>query len=44
MRRANEKWRAMLRSYEAPPLDLAIDEALQAFMTEKKQSRPDMWH
>jgi trimethylamine--corrinoid protein Co-methyltransferase len=44
MRRANEKWRAMLRTYEAPPLDPAIDEALQAFMTEKKQSRPDMWH
>ena len=44
IKRANEKWRAMLRSYEAPPLDPAIDEALQAFMSERKQAKPDMWH
>ena len=44
MRRANEKWRAMLQAYEAPPLDPGIDEALQAFMAGKKESRPDMWY
>ena len=44
MRRANEKWRSMLKTYEAPALDPAVDEALQAFMAQKKQARPDMWH
>ena len=31
----------MLESYEAPPLDPAIDEALLAFIAEKKASVPD---
>jgi trimethylamine--corrinoid protein Co-methyltransferase len=44
MRRANEKWRAMLRAYEAPALDPAIEEALQEFMAKRKQAKPDMWH
>ena len=44
MRRANEKWRAMLQAYEAPPLDPGIDEALRAFMARTKESRPDAWH
>lgn len=44
MRRANVKWRAMLRDYVAPPLDPGIDEALQAFIATKKASRPDAWH
>jgi trimethylamine--corrinoid protein Co-methyltransferase len=44
MRRANEKWRAMLKAYEAPALDPAIAEALQEFMTRRKQAKPDMWH
>ena len=41
---ANAKWKAMLADYEAPPLDPAIDEALQAFMAKKKESLPDIWH
>lgn len=39
--RANGLVRKMLESYEAPALDPAIDEALQAFMAEKKASMPD---
>ncbi len=31
----------MLADYEAPPLDPAIDEALQEFITKKKDSMPD---
>ena len=43
-RRANRKWKAMLDSYEAPPLDVAKDEELRAFMAQKKASLPDIWH
>ncbi len=39
--RANALWKKMLESYEAPPLDPAIDEALQAFIAEKKAGMPD---
>ena len=31
----------MLREYEAPPLDPAIDEALQAFIAKRKEVLPD---
>jgi trimethylamine--corrinoid protein Co-methyltransferase len=39
--RANEKWKQMLRDYEAPPLDQGIDEQLQAFMAKRKDVLPD---
>jgi trimethylamine--corrinoid protein Co-methyltransferase len=39
--RANELARRWLESYEAPYLDPAIDEALTAFITQKKNSMPD---
>ncbi len=39
--RADVRCKAMLESYEAPTLDPAIDEALQAFMTTRKESFPD---
>jgi trimethylamine--corrinoid protein Co-methyltransferase len=39
--RANQKWKQMLASYEAPPLDPAIDEALIAFMARRKAEFPD---
>lgn len=39
--RANAKFKQMLESYEAPPLDPAIDEALLTFMEERKASFPD---
>jgi trimethylamine--corrinoid protein Co-methyltransferase len=39
--RANAIWKQMLKDYEAPPLDPAIDEALQEFIAKKKDSMPD---
>ncbi|RCS25386.1 trimethylamine methyltransferase [Phyllobacterium salinisoli] len=39
--RANDIARRWLETYEAPYLDPAIDEALQAFIAEKKASMPD---
>ena len=39
--RANGIWKKWLADYEAPAIDPAIDEALQAFMREKKESLPD---
>ncbi len=42
--RANAKWKKQLSDYEAPPLDEAVEEALQDFMARKKSSLPDIWH
>ena len=39
--RALETARRMLDSYEAPPLDPAIDEALLAFIREREAVLPD---
>ena len=39
--RANKILRKTLASYEPPALDPAVDEALQAFMQERKDSMPD---
>jgi trimethylamine--corrinoid protein Co-methyltransferase len=39
--RANAAWKAMLADYEAPSLDPAVDEALQAFMAARKAAEPD---
>ena len=39
--RANALWKRQLREYEAPPLDPAIDEALNAFMAKRKAVLPD---
>ena len=39
--RANTIWKEMLASYEAPPLDQAVDEALLAYMQQRKDSMPD---
>ncbi len=40
-RRANTLWKKILADYQAPDLDPAIDEALQAYIREKKDSMPD---
>ena len=32
----------MLAGYEAPPIDEGVDEALRAFIVERKASQPDM--
>jgi trimethylamine--corrinoid protein Co-methyltransferase len=39
--RANKLWKDRLGSYVAPPIDPAIDEALLAFMHERKSAAPD---
>ena len=39
--RANGLYKKMLSEFEAPPLDEGIDEALNAFITNKKDSMPD---
>ena len=41
MKRANAEWKSLLERYEDPGLDPAIDEALQAFIAERKASMPD---
>ncbi|MBT7030269.1 MAG: trimethylamine methyltransferase, partial [Rhodospirillaceae bacterium] len=41
--RANVIWKQMLNDYEAPALDVAKDEELQAFVTQKKASMEDAW-
>jgi trimethylamine--corrinoid protein Co-methyltransferase len=39
--RANAQWKKVLAEYEAPPLDPAIDEALLAYIQQRKDSMPD---
>ena len=39
--RANKLWKRMLSEYEPPALDPAIDEALNAFIAQKKAAVPD---
>ncbi|NNC99516.1 MAG: trimethylamine methyltransferase, partial [Gammaproteobacteria bacterium] len=40
--RANAIWKRMLNEYQAPALDPAIDEALQAFIARRKGEFADM--
>lgn len=44
IQRATESWKETLRSYQAPPMDRAIDEALREFIAKRKQAMPDIWH
>src|SRR3984957_8162891 len=39
--RANKLWKKQLAEYVAPPLDLAVDEALQEYMNRRRASFPD---
>lgn len=43
-KRANARWKKTLAEFEAPPLDNALDEALQEFVARKKATMPDMWY
>ncbi len=43
-RRAYERWNKLLKEYEAPPLDEAIDEELKAFVAKKKEGMDDAWY
>jgi trimethylamine--corrinoid protein Co-methyltransferase len=40
-RRANAIWKRQLHEYEAPPLDLSLDEALNDYMARRKAVLPD---
>ena len=43
-RRSQRRWKQMLDDYTPPPIDPAVDEALQAFMARRKEEMPDAWH
>ncbi|AVO38762.1 trimethylamine methyltransferase family protein [Pukyongiella litopenaei] len=42
--RANARWKAVLAAYDPPPIDIAVDEALQDFITSRKASMADAWY
>jgi trimethylamine--corrinoid protein Co-methyltransferase len=42
--RANAHWKKVLAEYEAPALDIAIDEELREFVARKKSSMEDAWY
>lgn len=42
--RAYEKWNAMLAQYEAPPIDVAVDEALKDYVARRKREIPEAWY
>ena len=42
--RAHVRWKAMLKRYEAPPIDVAVEEALKAFVARRKEELPDAWY
>ncbi len=39
-----ERWNQLLRDYQAPPLDVAKDEELQAYLAKRKAEIPDAWY
>ena len=41
LQRANRRWKALLESYQAPPLDAAQDEELCAYILQRKRAMPD---
>ncbi|TCL08387.1 trimethylamine--corrinoid protein Co-methyltransferase [Shimia isoporae] len=42
--RAFAKWRSMLEQYEAPAMDVAKREALEAYVARRKEELPDAWY
>ncbi len=42
--RANERWKQMLKDYEAPAMDVAQREALEAYVDERKSGMEDAWY
>jgi trimethylamine--corrinoid protein Co-methyltransferase len=44
LKRAGERVRTLLESYEPPPIDPGVDEALKDYIRRQKASRPDAWH
>ena len=42
--RAYERWTGLLDRYEMPQIDPATDEALQAYVAQRKSDLPDAWY
>ena len=42
--RAYERWTGLLDQYEAPKMDIAKREELEAFVTQRKAELPDAWY
>ena len=42
--RAFKRWTGLLDRYEAPPIDDAVKDALEAFVATRKDSMPDAWY
>ena len=42
--RAFERWNQLLNTYEAPPIDISVDEALKDFIARRKAELPDAWY
>ncbi|MEM6986326.1 MAG: trimethylamine methyltransferase family protein [Pseudomonadota bacterium] len=42
--RAFKRWNSMLDSYQAPPLDVAMREALDDYIARRKSELPDAWY
>lgn len=42
--RAYERWTQMLKDYQAPPIEEAKREELEAFVAKRKASLPDAWY
>jgi len=43
-KRAFDKWNTMLNNYEAPAIDPATKEALDAYVARRKEELPDAWY
>ena len=44
LQRANKRWKSMLKSYEKPAIDKAVDDALKDYIERKKSERADAWY
>ncbi len=42
--RAHDRWKQLLKDYQAPPMDEARDEALQEYIGKRKSEIPDAWY
>ena len=42
--RANARVKQMLRNYEAPPIEEALKDELEAFVAKRKEDLPDAWY
>lgn len=42
--RANSRWKAVLNEYQAPPMDVAINDALRDYVARKKSTMQDAWY